>query len=404
MPQKTSVISNINFLKLWAAQFTSQIGLNALYFILAIKIYLLTGSNTAVGILIITFTAPSIFLAYLAGVYVDQFSLKRVMLITNLVRSLVVILLILFINQIYLLFGLVFLMALATLFFIPAEGSALPALVTDSELISANSLFSFTLQISLVVGFLVGGFSLRVFGETQTLLGILATFVISLLLNILLPKSIRSEVESSEHSVLKRFIDGIIFVVKNKKVRDAIFFLTLTTTVIFILATIGTGYVDKILHGHVKSVTGLVILPATIGMAVGSLILSDLGNRFSDRRLVNIGLFGLGFTFVLMAFVKRIGTYWVGLIPPLSLLFLVGFCIALITIPTVTSFQQNTPENFRGRAYGLMGMFTSGIAVLPVLLAGSLADLFGVGFVLVVLGLTVMAFGVYRLRHGKVTI
>ncbi len=404
MPFGPSIIQNNNFLKLWAAQFTSQIGLNALYFILTIKIYLLTGSNAAVSVLIITFTAPSIFLAYIAGVFVDQFSLKKVMVLTNLVRAIVVFLLIIFLNQLYLLFLMVFLLALATLFFIPAEGSALPALVTDGELIAANSLFSFTLQVSLVIGFIVGGFSLRVLGETQTLVAILLAFVVSLGLNILLPKTIRSETDQSENRMIKKFISGIVFVIRTKKVRDAIFFLTLTTTIIFILATIGPGYVDKVLRANVKYVTGLVIVPATLGMALGSLLLTEMGERFSERKMVNSGLLGLGLTFLLMAFVGRVGTTSIGLVPPLIVLFFVGFCIALITIPTITSFQKNTPEVLRGRAYGLMGMFTSGIAVLPVLLSGAFADLYGVRVVLVGLGLIVVGFGFYRLRRWSLEV
>jgi MFS family permease len=398
------VIGDSNFLKLWSAQFTSQIGLNAIYFILTLKIYEVTLSNTAVSILILTFTVPSIFLGYIAGVYVDQLSLKKVMVITNLTRALAVFLLLIFLEQTVLLFLLVFVLAVATLFFIPAEGSAIPALVSENKLIAANSLFSLTLQTSLVIGFLIGGFGLSFLGkEESTIIAILALFILSLIFNFLLPKNIRSEAEvnSDEHPILKRFVQGIVFVFTTKKVRDSIFFLTLTTTVVFVLLTIGPGYVDRVLGQDIKTVGILVVLAATLGMGVGSLVLSNVGHRFNERVLINLGLFGLGFTFLFLATISSTQLSSADKVIGIILVFLVGLENALITIPTTTELQKHTPENLRGRAYGLLGTFVSGVAALPVLVSGAIGDLFGVRTVLVVLGILVVSFGIYRLRPRR---
>src|SRR5581483_9366801 len=93
------VAQNKDFLKLWFAQISSQIALNGLYFILTLKIYELTHSSTAVSLLILAFTIPNIFFGYLAGVFVDQLSLKKVMLTTNLIRSGLLLLVFLFLNN-----------------------------------------------------------------------------------------------------------------------------------------------------------------------------------------------------------------------------------------------------------------------------------------------------------------
>nr|QBM01739.1 hypothetical protein [uncultured archaeon] len=350
------------------------------------------------SLLILTFTAPSIFLGYIAGVYVDQLSLKKVMLATNLVRALAILLLLIFGSQIYLVFLIVFALSVATLFFIPAEGSAVPSLVVGRQLIAANGLFSFSYQTSLVVGFLIGGFSLRILGEQQTTWAIFVLFVVSLALNLWLPKSIRSESSAREQSILKRFIGGIVFVFSTKKVRDSIFFLTLTTTIVFMLAAIGPGYVDKVLGLDVKYVATFVVLPATAGMALGSFVLGHIGNRFDERKLINFGLFGLGVTFLLLSSVGEVNLDLAARIMSLALLFLIGLANALITVPTTTNFQKATPENLRGRAYGLMGTFVSGVAALPVLVSGAVGDIYGVRSVLVVLGILVTGFGIYRLR------
>lgn len=388
---------------MWFSQITSQIGLNALYFILTLKIYELTSSNTAVSILILTFTVPSIFLGYIAGVYVDYVDLKKVLLLTNFFRAIAVFLLIFFIGVQPLLFLLVFFLAVATLFFVPAEGSAIPSLVSEKDLIAANSLFSLTLQTGLVVGFLIGGFSLKILGENFTLVSILVLFAISLLLNIFLPSNIKSKITRSKITLFGSFWQGLKFVLSTKIVRDSIFFLTLTTTIFFVLATIGPGYVDKVLQLDIKYSSALVIAPAVIGMSVGAYILGHIGDRFNERFLINVGLFGLGCTFLILANLG--GANDAGIFfQTLSIfgIFFLGLENALITIPVTTSFQKNTPEELRGRAYGLLSTFISGVAALPVLLSGAIGDLFGVRSVLTTIGVIVIGFGIYRIRLKKV--
>ncbi len=323
------------------------------------------------------------------------------MLFTNLLRSVVLVFLILFLGQTYFVFLAVVALAIATTFFVPAEGSAIPAIVEEKQLISANSLFSLTLQLSLIIGFLAGGFALKLVGEDYTLFAILFLFIFSFVLNLLLPKNIQSESRVSHTSLMQNFFEGIIFIFKNKIVRDSIFFLTLTTTIFFILATIGPGYVDKILNLDVRYASAVVIAPAVVGMVVGSFFLSNFGERFTERSLINTGLLGLGVTFLLLAFLDRGSVGRVLQITSLFLIFVLGIGNALVTIPVTTSFQKNTPEGLRGRAYGLLSTFISGVAALPVLLSGAIGDLFGVRSVLLTLGLVVFTFGIYRLRPRR---
>lgn len=384
------------------AQITSQIGLNALYFVLTLQIYNLTKSNTAVSLMILAFTIPSIFFGYLGGVYVDQLSLKKVLVITNLVRAAIILFLSIFIGHSVVLFILVFLLAFATVFFIPAEGSAIPALVNEDLLLSANSLFSLTLQLSLIIGFLFGGIALNIFGEKTTIFVIFILFIVSLVLNLFLPSNIRAPKAEREGGFFSNFIKGLVVVFRNKHARDAIFFLTLTTTVVFILASIGPGYVDRVLQLDIKYSSALVIAPAVVGMAVGSVILSNFGGKIKSRVFINAGLLGFGLTFLMLALLGGDNLAFRVRLLSLFSIFLLGVENALITIPVTTDFQKNTPEEFRGRAYGLLSTFISGISALPVLLSGAIGDIFGVRTVLSTLGVIVLGFGLYRLRAKKV--
>src|SRR3990172_4810954 len=86
----SAVLENRSFLYLWLAQALSQTALNALLYILLIRVEEWTGSSTAVGALILSFIVPSVVIGVVAGVFVDRAQKKTVLLITNLLRALIV--------------------------------------------------------------------------------------------------------------------------------------------------------------------------------------------------------------------------------------------------------------------------------------------------------------------------
>src|SRR3989344_5939398 len=126
-----AVLSIRPFRMLWAAQLCSQLGFAMLLFILALRVYQLTGSNVAVSGLFLTFGVPAVFL---------------------------------FPGALPVMYLVSFIMAIITQFYVPAEAPTIPRLVPPELLVTANSLFSFTYFSSLGVGSIVAGPILRLFG------------------------------------------------------------------------------------------------------------------------------------------------------------------------------------------------------------------------------------------------
>ncbi|MGH7245500.1 MAG: MFS transporter, partial [Candidatus Levyibacteriota bacterium] len=77
--------------------------------------------------------------------------------------------------------------------------------------------------------------------------------------------------------------------------------------------------------------------------------------------------------------------------------FIFGIANALIFVPSNTIIQEKTSDEIRGKIYGVLNAMASLSSLLPVIVVGSLADLFGVGSVLVVLGIGMGLLGVFRL-------
>ncbi|MEX2012909.1 MAG: MFS transporter, partial [Candidatus Levyibacteriota bacterium] len=119
------------------------------HFVLIFIIYGLTQSNTAVSGLILSFTVPAILFSLISGVYVDRWSKKKVMLITNIVRGMLVLPFLIVDLNLGVIYLLTFLIAVATQFFLPAEAAIIPLLVPKKLLISAIAVFGLGLYTTL---------------------------------------------------------------------------------------------------------------------------------------------------------------------------------------------------------------------------------------------------------------
>jgi MFS family permease len=394
------VLYNKNFLKIWIAQIFSQFGLNILNFVLLLKVYELTSSNTPVALLLLAFGVPGLILGYLAGAYVDNVDSRKVLVITNIVRAVVMLFLVLLPNHLTVYYLVAILVAVASQFFIPAEGSILPKLVPHEQLLSANSIFTSTLYSMTILGFLLAGPSLRLFNTSGTAFLILVSFVIALLMVWLLPVTGSRTLEVKSIQMFAKLWEGMRFLWKVKNVRDSLFFLTLTQTIFLLIASLAPGFLDKVLKIDVKEASLVLVAPAAIGLLLGAVILNRFSKKSSARFIVDLGILGMGLTLVLLTVV---GTFLhpraISVSATIILAIILGMGIAFINIPASTSIQTDTTESLRGRMYGLLVSLQSGVSVLPIILAGALADIFGVSFVLQVLGLAVFLLGVYRFRH-----
>lgn len=393
------VLYNRNFLKIWFAQIASQFGLNILNFVLLLKVYELTTSNTTVSLLLLAFGVPGLLLGYLAGAYVDNIDDRKVLIITNIARALTMLLLVFLPDNLSAYYLVALLIAIASQFFIPAEGSVMPLIVEKNQLLQANSIFTSTLFVMTVLGFLLAGPALRLFNIKGTAILILVSFLIALSMVWLLPKVSKKSLTSSSLQLFTKLIEGIQFIWKSKEVRSALFFLTLTQTILLLMFTLAPGFLDKVLKIDVREASLVLVAPAALGLLLGAVSLNKYTRVYGTRFMVNLGILGLGLTLILLTLTEPFfqGDSGVGVTVILAIILGVG--IAYINVPAFTSMQVDTEDRLRGRMYGLLVSLQSGVSLLPIILAGAFADIFGVSFVLQLLGVLVLLLGVYRFRH-----
>ena len=83
-----AVLSNRNFRALWLAQLLAQTAQHAIHFIQMVLVEQLTGSAMHIGFTILAFSLPGVLFSPIAGITVDRFSKKWILVGSNVIRVL----------------------------------------------------------------------------------------------------------------------------------------------------------------------------------------------------------------------------------------------------------------------------------------------------------------------------
>lgn len=417
-PLLVDVLSIRSFRHLWLGQLFSQIGANMLLSILALRIYEMTRSNTAVSALYIAYGVPAVIFGMLAGAVVDHLDKRKVLAFCNISRSFLIFPLFFFPESLVIVYMVMFINSLISQFYLPAEAPLIPRLVPDRLLLTANSLFSFTFFATIALGFVLAGPVLKISGAYGSFAILLTLYVTAVVSVFGIPQQ-REEVvglmnilKKNSFLLIKRLFkdvkNGLGFCMRNNHVRDALILMTSTQVVLAILGTLGPGFADRVLEIAVTDASVVILGPAVLGIVFGALWVGNYGNRFTMKQLTTFGLLGGGTILVLVATVIRLErTALFGYFLPhpyplvltILLFFLLGAANSFLDVPSNATLQREGDGEMRGRIYGIVTAVGGGVGIIPVVAGGILADVMGVGKVLFGLGILVALYGVWRFKR-----
>lgn len=414
-----SVLTIPSFRHLWIGQLCSQLAVNMMLFLLAIKIYDLTKSNAAVSALYLTYGLPAAAGGIVAGVAVDHLDKRSVLAFCNIGRMVLMTLLLVFPESLWAYYVVMMGHAILSQFYVPAEAPLIPRFVPASLLYSANSIFSFTFFTSMASGFIVAGPILRLSGTFGAFVVITVLYIVAVLSVLGIPRQ-REDVVGLRHVlsrpffyIIKRIIADFVYALgllsNLPRVIDSVILLTLTQVVLALLAVLGPGYADQILAIDVADASLLILGPAVLGIMVGAILIGIYGSRYKTFRLTNMGLYGIGVLLLCISGLVRIDiqdSIW-GVtsqqIHLLSLLlfFSLGIANSFLDVPANATIQSDTGHEIRGKVYGIFTSISGGIGILPVVGGAFLADYIGIGRVLMLVGSFVIIFGLLRQHRGR---
>ena len=401
----SAVLENRSFLYLWLAQALSQTALNALLYVLLIRVQEETGSSTAVGVLILSFIVPSVVMGVVAGVFVDRAQKKAVLLIANLLRALIVAAFLVTANSFWLVLLLNLAFSVVSQFFAPAELAAIPAVVSKPLLLVANGLFNLTLNGAQLMGFVILGPLLTKGLSGNAVFGVISAIymvcvVLVWMMQLEEPEVHRNGVDlrvSWIRAIITELREGWRLLAHDNSVSLSILHLTLVNSLILVIGMLAPGYVNRVL-GIRPDDAVYIMAPAGVGMLVGIVLLPRLSRRWTKQVLANTGIFSIACVLFLLGGVGQLGQWvvstgflshvgpvtlpkqasLVGIVMLLALLL--GVAYAFVNVSAQTQVQERVPLDLRGRV---------------LIFWGGLADLIGINQVTYFAAMVVLAAGTF---------
>ncbi len=389
-----------NFKFLWLSQLLSQVTVNMMNFLLLAKLFESTGSAIATSLLWVTYALPTIFFGPIGASIVDLISRRKILMVTNILQSLVIFLYI-FSHQysVFLLFAVVMAYSFLNQFYVPAESASLPTFVNKNKLVKANSIFFLTQQLSLVIGFGFAGIIQKLVGFEGALIICASALFIAFLSVYRLPnisptKKLPDNFEDLMKTFFNHIVEGYTFI-KNKKTILYPLSLLFVIQVGLAIVTVNIPLIAQdILHTSIAYVGLLIVVPAGIGAAIGSILITKLiKNKWRKMKIINTGLGLLGISILGLIFGKVSTT-------PLFVI-LVGIGFIGVNIPTLTHLQEVTPVWLRGRVFGNLWFIITLATIFPIIFSGVISEFFGIKTLLTIMSLGVILILVYSLRSGQ---
>ena len=404
----SSVIKNRGFLNLWINQILVQLSYNSLNFALILWVFSLTNSNTAVSALLFAIYLPAVILGLFAGVLVDVIDRKKIILTINILLSISFFSLIFLKTSFPAILLVAFFVNALGQFYAPAEASAIPLIVKRRELIAANSIFSATLYCCFLLGFGLAGPLINYLG-IDFVFGLEGVaLAVGFILALAFPSIMAIPDEGGKKLIFalrkRRYFEikqvGLFEIIKTIRlirgkltVLTSIGILAGIQMVVGILAVLVPGFLENSLHIKPTDASYVLVIPLGVGIVTGGLILGRIAHKFVKRQLVSRAIVFGGLLFFLVGVVPLSKVLVVGS-------FLLGIAMVSILVPTQTVLQENTPEASRGKVFSVLGVAMAALSLVPVFLAGILADLFGTTPIFMGLGVVIMLIGLFGLKPG----
>jgi len=353
------------FGRLWIGRLVSLFG--DAFALIALPWFVLqvTGSGTATAAILLTLQLPAILTSTLFGSLLDRFQPRSIMTIDNGIRTVVIglIPILYWVGslELWMLFALTFIAGMLEPATEVGSRSLLPNLIEDQDLEAANMLWSFSLNLALILGPAAAGVLVASFGGPSVLLIDAATFAVMALVASQLPILKRNEIPTqaplSERLGLRQLWD--LKVVRFTTLLSLVFFFSygpleaaLPLYSASILRTDAQGY-------------GLLWSALAIGALIGTLSSGTLSRYL--RLGVALPLIALlwGASLLPMVFVNKLWS-------ACGLLLLGGLMWGPYTPLETTLLQRNIPREQLGRVFGARSTLLTGGSPLGLAIGGLL--------------------------------
>lgn len=381
-----------NFKLFWFGQMISLIGTWMQNIGQGWLVLKLTNSPFLLGLVSALQFLPMLFLSLFAGVIIDRFSKRKILIFTQtsflITAFALATLTALKIITYWEIVVLAVIMGFVNTIDNPTRQSFIIDLVGKNDLMNAISLNSSIFNGARIVGPGIAGILIGLLGYSICFYLNALSFVAVIIGLILI--DVRGSSKTTlftKKEVLKDIKDGLKYIKKTPIIVVTIMLIAILSTFSMNFNVLVPVFAKNILH---REATGYGFLMSAMGVGalIGALLLATLSKRGLKPFYLLAGGFGLGLSQILMGFQSY---YWLSTI----LLALSGFSMITFSASANTTIQLNSENKYRGRVMSVYSLVFGGVTPIGALYAGTLAENLGAHITFIISGVIGFSYVIY---------
>jgi MFS family permease len=349
-----AALASRDFRSLLLARYTSQLG-DGLFqaFIFAQLVFLNTdkaGTPTQVARAVALLVVPFSVIGPFAGVFIDRWSRRKILVFTPLLKAVCLIPLLLASGTNWLVYALALVNVSSNRFYLTTAGAVLPSLVGDQELLVGNAIASPAGTVITAGGLAVGSrlaghFDPRLLLVMSLICWPIAGFLASTIRDPLTVERPAARIREDLVRVAREFGTGCRRLFATPPALAAVssvFYDQMLINTVAVLSIV--VFKDQFKQG-IASYSNIVVA-AGIGVAVGMVTVGFLEHRLTRARIMALA-FGLAGVVSLLVSLKITGP------TILFLTFVLAATFPWRKTPADTLVQESLPNRFRGRVFAI---------------------------------------------------
>jgi MFS family permease len=335
-------------------------------------VFNLTQSELWLGVVACAAGLPALILSPFAGVIVDRFPRRRILLVSQTVQMVLALILALlsFANtvQVWHIVTLAFFLGIVNAVDAPSRHAIIVDLVGHDDLPSGIALNSVMFNGSRVVGPVMAGIALTQVGPAWCFLlnGLSFLAVIFMLFIIRIPHNLHT---SGDFTPIERLKQGLRFARHHDTIAPLLLLAATASVFTSNISTLLPAFADTVLHSP-KEAYAAMTTSTGAGAVLSAVVMTYVGRRF-----------GRGWVVTAMAVLVLVATLLVSQTTVINtavvLMGVFGFGIILQFVTVNTLIQNEVPDEFRGRVMSLYTLAWFGLAPFGALALGLTAQMIG---------------------------
>lgn len=394
------LLGNRNFLLLWTGHVISAFGDAVTNLTLLILVNALTGSTAAIATMTILLAIPQVTFGLLGGVYADRWDRKRILLVSDLLRGILVLgfLWVDSAQRLWLLYMLAFVQACVGTIDNPARGAILPQVVPKHGLLAANSLNQTGNLLAMVLGGVAAGFLVGlsdsywpafIIDSLTFFVSFMAVLFVGIAPQVRTATTAASGLWATIVSVVGDLRGGLQLIAKTPVLWGS---LIVTGVMMLGLGSVNVLFVPFLANDLKVPLAwfGVVEFSQVLGMIISGGVAATI-LKFKLGHVISFGAIGLGLAVAVIAFASA---PWHVMIA----LFAVGCFVTPLQAAVSTLAQTSVANDILGRVGSAMNTTIGAANLISMAFAGLLGALVGVRNVFILAGVISVLAGVLAIR------